>query len=194
MREGQRQPSAHYHLHPSSSPSSPSFPSFPSFPPVPSCLPHSSTLLSLYQRVLEGELDAAVREDLGPRLWRSFYYPCIETLRRQLQRPAAAEGGGCCVAIHCTSNHIGSVHSAPHHTGSADDTSRDLLTRVLQQVTHDCTDLLGRLQEKYHFQLEDLLRGRLQFQSRRYRRQVQGWGGGTGRCWEVEGVWGAGSH
>lgn len=142
--------------------------------------------------MLESELDVAVREDLGPRLWRSFYYPCIETLRRQLQRPAAAEGGGCCVAVHCTGYHTESVHSAPNHAGSADDMSRDLLTRVLRQVTQDCTDLLGRLQEKHHFQLEDLLRGRLQFQSRRHRRQVQVQGG-TGRWREVEGMC-AGSH
>lgn len=75
-------------------------------------LSRSSTLFSLYQRVLESELDTAVKEDLGPRLWRSFYYPCIETLRRQLQRPASAEGGGCGIAVHCTSGHMELVCSA----------------------------------------------------------------------------------
>ena len=35
-----------------------------------------------------------VREDLGPRVWRAYHYPCIEGLRKQLHRAGTSSWGG----------------------------------------------------------------------------------------------------
>ena len=38
---------------------------------------------SLYVRLLEGDMEWAVRESLGQRVWRNVHYPVVELLRKQ---------------------------------------------------------------------------------------------------------------
>ena len=43
----------------------------------------SRSAWSQYARVLEAEMEVAVRETLGPRIWRNIHYPIVEQLRRR---------------------------------------------------------------------------------------------------------------
>jgi hypothetical protein len=82
--------------------------------------------------VMEDSVEQAVKENAVLRVWRGLHYPIIEMLRK-------TSGG----------------------EGSVDEEGQKLLARVLEMFTEQYTTLLGSLEKRHNFHLDQLLGGAL---------------------------------